>query len=211
MQKVVISVGGSLINPGEINVAFLKQLKKFVTTSKNKFILVAGGGVNARTYAHAGKELGVKEFGRDLLGIQATLLNAELLRQMFKAPPVLQEPKKTSSKVTIAGGWLPGCSTDFDAVLWADKTGAKTIVNLTNVDYVYDEYPNGTPQKYLTWKDYRKMANGRWTPGMHIPFDPVASRAAEKARMKVFIINGNKLKEINKALQGKKFTGTVIG
>lgn len=211
MQKVVMSVGGSLINPGKINTKFLKQLKMFVMKSPHKFILVAGGGINARMYAQAGKELGVKEFGRDLLGIQATLLNAELLRQMFKAPPVLQEPKKTNSKITMAGGWLPGCSTDLDAVLWADKNSGRTIINLTNVDYVYDKYPNGTVYKYLTWKDYRKLIADKWTPGMHAPFDPVASRAAEKARMKVFIINGNKLKEINKALQGKKFTGTVIG
>ncbi len=211
MQKVVISVGGSIINPGKINTKFLKQLKTFVLKSPHKFILIAGGGVNARAYAHAGKELGVKEFGRDLLGIQATLLNAELLRQMFKAPPVMQEPKKTTSRITIAGGWLPGCSTDLDAVLWADKIGTRTIINLTNVDYVYSKYPNGTAYKYLTWKDYRKLISDKWTSGMHAPFDPVAARAAQKARMTVHIINGNKLKEITKALQGKRFTGTVIG
>ena len=217
MQKtVVMSVGGSLINPGQIQIEFLKRLKSFVLKGSIKFILVCGGGINARMYPNAAKEFGVSNEGRDWIGIAATVLNAELFRQIFKAPPVQQEPKNMPfKKVLVAAGWLPGCSTDYDAVLWAKKLGAKYVVNLTNTDYVYTKDPkkfkDAVPLKKLSWSEYKKLISAKWSAGLSTPFDPVASRAAEKSRLKVLLINGKRLNELNKALNGKSFVGTVIG
>ena len=52
MKKVVISVGGSAINPGKIDIRFLKELKRVVLnfSRRNKVILVCGGGYLAREY-----------------------------------------------------------------------------------------------------------------------------------------------------------------
>ena len=216
MQKiVVISVGGSLINPGQIQVDFLKHLKSFVAKSPCKFILVCGGGKPAREYIAAAKEFGVSNVGRDWVGIAATLLNAELLRQIFNSPPVEQEPRKMNfKKVFVASGWLPGCSTDYDAVLWAKKFGVKQVFNLSNTDYVYSKDPrkfsDAKPFKHLSWPEYRKMISSKWEAGVSAPFDPIASKAAEKSKMKVFVINGQKLGELHKAIIGKSFVGTVI-
>jgi uridylate kinase len=217
MQKtVVMSVGGSLINPGEIQVSFLKRLKSFVLRSPIKFILVCGGGINARMYPNAAKEFGVSNEGRDWIGIAATLLNAELLRHIFRAQKVQQAPKKLLfKKVLVAAGWLPGCSTDYDAVLWAKEMGARYVVNLTNTDYVYTKDPrkfrDARPLRKLSWSEYKKLISAKWSAGLSTPFDPVASRAAEKCRLKVLLINGKRLNELNKALNGKSFIGTVIG
>jgi uridylate kinase len=216
MKTVVMSVGGSLINPGQIQIEFLKKLKSFVEKSPYKFIIVCGGGYSARAYITASKEFGVKPIGWDEIGIKATVLNAELLRHIFKAPPALQKPAKTNfKKVLIAAGWLPGCSTDYDAVLWAKKFNVKEVFNLSNTDYVYTKDPklfaDAKPLKKLSWKDYKKTISQKWVAGLNTPFDPVASKAAEKAKMKVICINGQKLKELDKYMKGKKFTGTVIG
>ncbi len=216
MQKIVVmSVGGSLINPGQIQVDFLRRLKSFVSRSPYKFVIVCGGGYNARVYPNAAKEFGIGNVGRDEIGIKATLLNGELLRHIFKAPPVLQEPQKmTFGKVLVAAGWLPGCSTDYDAVLWAKKLGAKIVFNLSNTDYIYTKDPrkfrDAKPIKQLSWRAYKRMISAKWSAGMSSPFDPVASRAAEKWKMRVIVINGQKLGELSKAITGKSFVGTVI-
>jgi len=217
MQKIVVmSVGGSLINPGQIQVEFLKRLKSFIDNSPHKFIIVCGGGITSRTYGAAAKEFGVDNKGKDEIGIKATVLNAELLRQIFKSPPVQQAPRKMPfRKVLVAAGWLPGCSTDYDAVLWAKRFGIKKVFNLSNTDYVYTKDPkkfkDAKPIKRISWRDYRKMISSKWSANLSTPFDPVASRAAEKATMKTFIINGKKLNELSKAMRNKPFVGTVIG
>ncbi len=216
MQKIVVmSVGGSLINPGQINIDFLKRLKSFINNSAHKFVIVCGGGFPARLYSHAGREFGVSSIGQDEIGMKATFLNAELVRQIFKASEVRQEPKKISfKKVLIAAGWLPGCSTDYNAVVWAKKFGVKEVFNLSNTNYVYDRDPklfsDARPIKSISWKDYRKMITSKWSPGLNTPFDPVASKAADKWKMRVFCINGQRLDELDKAINNKSFIGTVI-
>jgi uridylate kinase len=216
MQKIVVmSVGGSLINPGQIQIDFLKSLKSFIDSSPHKFLIVCGGGITARSYGAAAMEFGVDNKGRDEIGIKATLVNGELLRHIFKAAEVQQEPKKIQfKKVLVAAGWLPGCSTDYDAVLWAKKFGAKEVFNLSNTDYVYTKDPkfsDAKPLKKISWKDYKKMISSKWSAGLSTPFDPVASRAAEKWKMRAISINGQKLDELHKAINGKPFVGTIIG
>ncbi len=218
MQKrvVVLSVGGSLINPGQIQVDFLKRLKSLVAGSPHKFIIICGGGIQARLYQAAGKEFLLDNKALDEVGIKATVLNAELVRHIFRALPVQQEPKKINfKKVLVAAGWKPGCSTDYDAVLWAGKCNAKEVINLSNTDYVYTKDPkkfyDAKPLKKVSWKDYRKMIAGEWSAGLSTPFDPVASKAAERLKLRVFAINGQKLEELSKALNGRSFVGTVIG
>lgn len=218
MQKklVVVSLGGSLVNPGKINVSFLKRLKSFVKTSPFKFVFVCGGGFNARAYARAAKSLGILSVGQDEIGIKATLLNAELVRQIFSAPPVQQVPKKqVFKKVLVASGWKTGHSSDFDAVLWAVKFRQRVVFNLTNVDYVYDRNPlkfrNALPIKMLSWKEYGRLFSSKWVSGLNVPFDPVASALAERSCMRVFSINGSGLDRLKKAINGLPFVGTVIG
>src|SRR6185369_7762267 len=91
-EKVVLSVGGSLIVPnGGIDTDFLNKLNEFIRTKlsekKNRqFFLVIGGGGTARHYRDAGRavigELDVEDL--DWLGIHATRLNAHLIRTIFR-------------------------------------------------------------------------------------------------------------------------------
>ena len=112
----------------------------------------------------------------------------------------------------IASGWRPGFSTDYDAVLLARNFNTKTILNLTNTKYVYDKDPakhmDAKPIKSLSWRDFRKIVGDVWKPGMNAPFDPVASKLAERLHMKVIIMSG--LSSLDNFLSGKNFNGTVI-
>ena len=53
------------------------------------------------------------------------------------------------------------------------------------------------------------MVGDKWDPGLHAPFDPVASKHAQKEKMKV-VIMGKNLKNLDNFLNGKRFKGTVV-
>jgi uridylate kinase len=225
MAKIyVISLGGSLVVPNEINIKFLSLFKNIIEKKikeNKKFIIIVGGGKTARNYQNAAKALTkVSNEDLDWLGIHATRINAHLLLTIFRKYAyfrIIKNPKEKISfkeKILIAAGWKPGFSTDYDAVLLAKTYGSDTIINLTNVDYVYDKDPNkfksAKPFKEISWKDYLKLIEQKWIPGMSAPFDPIASKLAQKFKFKVIILNGRKLKNLENYLANKSFKGTII-
>ena len=225
VNTIVISLGGSLIVPQEINAAFLKKFKKLILNfirKGNKVIIVCGGGRICRKYNAAAEKVfkGVLDVDLDWLGIAATKLNAELLRVIFSRlayEKVLDNPTKkvkTNKKILIGSGYRPGSSSDKDAVLLARTYSASSVINLTNVDYVYDKNPkkfkNAKPLKNITWPEFRKIVGTKWDPGSNVPFGPPAARLAQKIGLEVIIINGAKLKNLSNMLSGKNYIGTII-
>jgi uridylate kinase len=220
----VVSLGGSLIVPEAVDVGFLKSFRAFVLQRirKERLCIITGGGRTARNYASAAAAVTpLDREDLDWLGIHATRLNAHLIRTILRDvahPRIVKnptEPVKFTEDVLVAAGWKPGCSTDYDAVLLAERLGARLLVNLTNTDYVYDKDPrrfrDAKPLKALSWREFRKMVGDTWDPGMNVPFDPVASRRASELGMRVLIINGKDLANLAAALDGRPFTGTTIG
>ena len=187
-----------------------------------KFILIIGGGSTARNYQDALKgTIKISETDLDWMGIEATIINANFVRLMFGElayKDVITNPTKkikTNKSIIVAAGYKPGCSTDYDAVLFAKTYGAIEVLNLSNIEYVYDkdpkEFSDAKKIENIDWKTFRKEIVGDiWQPGKSAPFDPVASKAAEKLKLKVSILQGTNLLEVKKALGGKKFRGTVI-
>jgi uridylate kinase len=223
-ELIVLSLGGSIVVPGEINIKFLKRFKGLLLRKiKNgqRFIIVVGGGKTARNYQNAADKVSkLNNEDLDWLGIHSTRLNAHLLRTIFRkyADPVINTNPTKASKfkedILIAAGWKPGFSTDFDAVILAKKYGAKKVINMSNIDYVYDIDPRKSvlakPLPNLSWKEYRKLVGNKWHPGSNAPFDPIASKKAENFGLKVVILNGSNLTNFNNYLNNKKFKGTVI-
>ena len=130
----------------------------------------------------------------------------------------MKDPRKRIAfreKILIAAGWEPGFSTDYDAVLLARQFKVSTLVNLSDVDYVYDKDPkyhrSAKPIKNMGWKKFRSIVGNKWDPGLNKPFDPIASREAQKLGMRVVIMKGSGLKNLDSFLSGGKFRGTVIG
>lgn len=221
---VVLSLGGSLIIPKTgFDIQFLAGFKKMILelTQKHRFIIICGGGQTARNYQAVVRELGelVPE-DIDWIGIHATRLNAHFMRTIFRQwahPVVVKNPTRKlqwTQDILIGAGWQPGCSTDYDAVMLANLYGAKTVINLSNIEYVYDSDPRQNPQakkiEKISWPDFRKIVGDKWEPGSNVPFDPVASREAAGAKMRVIIMNGLNLVEVKKAISNKKFKGTIV-
>ena len=225
MKTTIISLGGSIIVPDQIDIPFLKKLKKLILNLVKKgerFVLVCGGGSTCRKYQQASNKLTTpNNIDKDWIGIMATRLNAELVRVMFKEhayDKVIYNPHekiRTRKKIIIAAGFEPGCSTDTDAVILAKQFKAKLIINTTNTDYVYDKdprkYKTAQAIKELTWPEFKRIIGGEFLPGMHAPFDPIAGKLAMKNQMEVAIVNGTKLSNLKKLLEGKKFVGSMIG
>jgi len=221
-EAIIISLGGSLVAPGEIDINFLKEfkqsLKKYLN-SKQIFILVGGGKI-ARNYQKALLEFGAKPSNRDWIGIDVTKLNAEVVKTLFNRcayPKTITDPNKkikTTKTVVVGAGWKPGWSTDYDAVLIAKNNNIKTIINLTNVDYVYDknpnEFPDAKPLKEVDWKSFERIVGDKWMPGLSMPFDPRASKMAGRLGLRVIMINGKNLERLEDFLSGKPFIGTII-
>jgi len=220
-EVVVISLGGSVIVPDQIDIEFLKDFRKLIKSQlgKYKFIIITGGGKTARRYQKAAKAIvKVSRDDLDWIGIHSTRLNGHLLRTIFRdvaEPALVKNPtsKFKFEKVLIAAGWEPGWSTDTDAVLLAKNIGAKIVVNITNIDYLHDKNPekfkNTKIIKKIDWKGFRKIVGNKWDPGMSAPFDPVASKIAQHSGMKLILL-GRKLKNLKNFLDGKKFEGSVV-
>lgn len=222
-EKIVISLGGSLIVKDRVDMAFLKKFKKFILkhTQTKQFYIITGGGKPAREYARAAAKISrISPKTRDWIGIKTTRLNAELVKAMFGKyayQKIITNPKqkiRTNKPVILAAGYRPGSSSDLDAVIIAKTAGTKEIINLTDVDYVYDKNPrkyrNAKPLKKTDWNTFRKIIPNKWKYGMNVPFDPVASKEAQKLGLRVIVMNGKKINEVNKLFHNKKFKGTVI-
>ncbi len=224
---IVISVGGSLIVPGKgINYTFLSSLNSFIRTeiSRGKrFILVAGGGSTARQYRDAGKAVigNITEADLDWLGIHATRLNGHLLRTIFQDvahPRIVENYDKKlwhwREPIVIGAGWKPGWSTDYCAVILARDYGGKLIINLSNIDWVYDKDPNRYKDakiiKKMTWDELENLIGTKWVPGMNAPFDPVATQLAKSLELTVVVTSGTDFKNLKKIIDGQGAKGTVI-
>jgi len=221
MRSFVISLGGSILVPDKINVNFLKRFRKLILkhSQKNKFIIITGGGKTCRRYQKAARSV-TKVIDEDLdwIGIHSTRLNAHLLRTVFRniaCPKIVKDPTKkiVFKKLLIGAGWKPGCSTDYDAVVLAKTYGVKTVINITNVDYLHDKNPAIYKKtkiiKEANWKTMRIIVGSKWTPGLNSPFDPEAVKLAQKLKLKLVLI-GPDLKNLDNLLHNKKFKGSVV-
>lgn len=223
-ERVVVSVGGSLIVPDGIDVEFLTNFKTLILEKVQRgltFSIIAGGGKTARRYQEAANAVTpLSRHDLDWIGIHSTRLNAQLLRNIFVGyahSQIIKNPTidiEAEEPLIIAAGWQPGCSTDYDAVLVAKNIGASRLVNLSNIDYVYDSDPKKNPNakkiEKISWADFRNVIPKEWDPGLSSPFDPVAAKEAEALGLEVAIINGEKLEEFSNYLDSKPFIGTVI-
>jgi uridylate kinase len=214
-----------LIVPDAIDTIFLRNFRELILRKVKQglsFYIITGGGKLARNYQDAARaargDLPVEDV--DWLGIHSTRLNAQLMRTLFMEEAqarIVKNPTRgihANRSILIGAGWKPGRSTDYCAVMAARKLGAHKLVNLSNIDYVYDsnpkDNPNASPLPKVGWEEFRKLIPTEWDPGLSSPFDPVAAREAHEHHLEVAVINGGNLSEFEKYLDGESFTGTVI-
>ncbi|MEK9153749.1 MAG: UMP kinase [Patescibacteria group bacterium] len=224
-KTFVISLGGSVMCPDKLDEKFIKNFRDFILRFvKNgyKFIIITGGGKLARQYQTAGANIAkITPAEKDWLGIEATKLNALLLKIIFqqKAHPQLLDEKgavKNFGKypIVVGCGWAPGWSTDYIAVQAAVNFKIRAVINLGKPHFVYtanpDKDPTAKPLTQVSWQDYFKIIPKKWTPGLSTPFDPTASRLAQKNKITVIVADGCNLPNFQKILNNQKFKGTTI-
>ncbi|MBP7708204.1 UMP kinase [Candidatus Pacearchaeota archaeon] len=226
MKKVIVlSLGGSLIVPNEIDLKFLKEFRNVIlkNTPKYKFVIVCGGGSVARTYIKALKSDGKKEYLQDLIGISVTRLNARFLAYLFGKDPEWGIPHDMDhienllkkNDVVFCGGlrYAPEQTSDTTAVRLAHYLKTD-FVNLTNVKGLYDK----NPSKFKDAKFIKKITiDGlnkivmiiEQQPGMHAPVDHSAMKIIKLHGIKTTIL-GKDMKNFDNFLNGKQFVGSVI-
>ncbi len=226
-ERIVISLGGSLIVPENIDSDFVKKFKETILShvkEGKKFVIITGGGRTSRKYTDAlsviMQDVTTKQL--DWLGIYATRLNAHMLQMAigedFAKREIIEnldEDIDFSTPIRIGGGTKPGHSSDGAAVEIAKKIGAKKIINLSNIDHVYDSDPrkNSNAKKFekISWSQYLDLIPKEWTPGLSTPFDPIASKEAQESGIQVIIMNGKPTSNLDTYLSGGELDGTLIG
>ena len=224
----VLSLGGSIVAPDSPDADFIHAFSIVVRTwldadPVRRLILVVGGGGPARAWQKAYRdavETPVPD-AQDWIGIMATRLNAQLVRALFLdlcPQEVVYDPTAVSifgGRILVAAGWKPGFSTDYDAVVLAERFQADTVVNLSNIAKVYTadprKDPSAKPIDNIAWPDFRALVGDEWSPGKNVPFDPIASKRAEELGLKVICAAGRDLKNLESLLNGQPFLGTTIG
>ncbi len=223
-EYIVISLGGAIIVPEQVDTSFIKN---FTDTIKSyvdhgyRFVIITGGGKLCRDYNKIAASLGSpSKKDLDWLGIATTRLNAELVRIAFgdyAYKNIIMDPDNippTDKPIILGGGWKSGNSSDLAAVHCAFGVSAKKVLNLSNIDFVYDKDPKKFPEakaiKNSTWPDFRTLLPTEWQPGLSSPFDPIAAEEAESAKLEVVIMNGRNIENLKNYLDGKKFIGTTV-
>ncbi len=224
-MRAVVKLGGALFSR-DPDVTALKEMGKVLggfVGEGNQLVLVAGGGENARTYISAARKLGAEESTCDLLGIQITRANAELLRLALgsiassKIPTTLSDLPHCvgSGKAVVMGGLQPGQSTNAVAALAAEITRAEILVNGTDVDGVYTEDPKKNPKaKLIRSVQVGKLLNwamsGEVFAGRYELLDPLAIKIMQRARIPTRFVSLSDPGNILAALQGKDIGTRVL-
>jgi uridylate kinase len=224
-KVIVISLGGSLIVPDEVNVRFLKEFKSVLLRNyKNyKFVVVCGGGSVARKYINALRSVGIPEIYQSQAGISATRMNARFMSYFFDQDQEKGIPhnKRTLKRyvrrmdVVFCGAleYKPKQTSDSTAAEIA-KMFNSIFINLTNVSGLHDKNPKKFKDaKFIpaiSWKNFDIMANkSKFMPGQHFILDQTASKIIMEKKITTYIL-GENMKELDNLLKGKKFKGTII-
>ncbi|MDD3398735.1 MAG: UMP kinase [Candidatus Methanomethylophilaceae archaeon] len=224
MDKVVVSIGGSILIPDKDDSSYIRELSALLRELVQDFqiVVICGGGKISRYYANTGRELGGDTFQLDELGIMITRANAGLLRialgdlRVEELPLDAERAAALSApgNVVVMGGTVPGHTTDAVSAMVAKALGADRIVNATSVDAVYSEDPRHNPdaERYtdMTIDQLAGIVYSEHGAGKSSVFDPLGIRIAKENAIDIVIVDGRDLGELANAIRGQGFRGTLV-
>lgn len=204
---------------------YLSELAQMLVdvSSRSKLYIVAGGGRIARFYIRSGRALGATEEYLDLMGIDATRLNARLVIAALKGHACPEPPKDyeealragSSYPVVVMGGVVPGVTTDAVSARLAERVKATRLVNATSVDGAYTADPkkdsNAKRIPRMSHEELAKLVSGTAKgAGPTTVFDPVGADVLLRSRIPLTIVDGRSVKNLKLALEGEDCMGTVV-
>ena len=206
-MRAVLKIGGSLLYDKDGNI-LVEKVRNYAAAIKSlvkdghSLVVVVGGGIPARVFISAARDLGASEAQCDWLGIKLARNNAELLCAGLgdiAYPKIVEtldelEVAVKLGKVVLMGGLIPGQSTNAVAALAAETVNAENLFNATNVDGVYDRDPKESGAKRfdtITIVELKKVLSGGGTKaGEYKLFDSVAIRVVERSKIPTVIFDG---------------------
>lgn len=225
-MKVIVKLGGSVLQnkEGNINTALIHRYSNLIkqyTQKEYSFHIVTGGGQTARKFIKASAEWKVSQFFSDLIGIYATRLNALLIISSLESHAYPRVPESwdavlealTTGKILVLGGMQPGQSTNAVAALLAELTNADLLINLTNVDGVYNKPPIEKNAKLLPKLTYDELEQiiltNEQKAGKYSLFDVTALSITKRSGIPIAFINGLNPDNFTALLNGNQ-SGTFV-
>lgn len=227
-MKLVISIGGSILAPDGADYEYIKKfsslIREIAKNNENKIGIVVGGGKIARQYIEPARKLGASEFFCDLIGINATHLNARVLIASL-SDISSSEPCETitdaerelkNNNVVIMGGTHPGHTTDGVAAMLSEYINADLFVIATSTDYVYTKdprkYKDAEKLETLGYDDLIKISGQvELGAGSSTIVDLVAANIIKRSKLMTYVLHAADLLNLKKAINGEDFVGSVIG
>jgi len=220
-MAVVFSFGGSIFNDPELLLEYILYIENLAKTEQVG--IVVGGGKLAREYIKYVKKMSKNEVIQHMAGTLATKENAAELCELIEGanpvpPETFDEALDFAGQfpIVVMGGTIPYITTDTGAIILGSLLDAKKVINMTNVDYLYNKDPNKFKNaKKITTMSKKKfldfvIKNDKRRPGEHFIVDSIAAFLLQKTKSNLYIVDGTDLENVDKAVKGKKFKGTVI-
>ena len=227
MNRIVFSIGGSILfdENGNLkieNLEIIKEVIGILVKENFKVGVCVGGGIYARKYIEEGEKVNLSVYDQHYLGLLITQINAYLLAKYLKLGKVYYSfyeitRELDKNNVFIIGGLVPGFTTDVDTAILAKAINSKVLINVTNVDGIYDKDPRKFKDakliKKISYEDFLKLAkNFKSKPGVNFVFDPRAVEILKGSNVKIFVVNVKELKKLINFLIGKEreYPGSLI-
>lgn len=226
-MRAVLKIGGSLLYDKDGNI-LVEKVRSYASAIKSlvkdghSLVVVVGGGIPARVFISAARDLGASEAQCDWLGIKLARNNAELLCAGLgdiAYPKIVEtldelEVAVKLGKVVLMGGLIPGQSTNAVAALAAETVNAETLFNATNVDGVYDRDPKESGAKRfdtITIVELKKVLSGGGTKaGEYKLFDSVAIRIVERSKIPTVIFDGRNPDNLTRVFRGENIGTRIV-
>ncbi len=224
LMKLILKLSGKIFDEEDPEkLITLKEVVKDLINEGNRVGIVTGGGNTARKYISLARKMGSNEAYLDLLGIWASRLNAYLVvfslndLAYMKVPESLEDFIQAWSygKVVVTGGFQPGQSTAAVSALVAEASSADLLIIATNVDGVYDRDPRVYKDAKLLAKiNTEKLkeileSSQSVKAGTYELLDPMAIKIIERSKIKVIVMNYNKLGKLKDIITGKEISTLV--
>jgi len=213
-----------IYNSHDINLPYLSSTVELIAKYPEcKFFYVVGGGNVARRYIEAARKYGIDKQGQDMLGIEATRMNALLFALMLAKNGIRNMNVENifemhpyffkQYQVFVTGGTIPGHTTDRVAVQVAAIFGCEEMINVTEVGYIYDKDPKVHPDARMLEEVRGSELIAKWgiehQPGMNLPIEPRAVQEALEHKIKIYVI-GPSIDDLERVITGNGYKGTLI-
>ena len=221
-MKIVMKIGGSLLFDADQQYKLDRykeyaQLIQQLTNTDHEIILVVGGGSLAKSLVEKGKLLSGERAALDYLGIAATWICAQLMitalgKLAYPVPVMTEEQLLTLQKdgrLLVLGGLEPGQSTNAVAARVAELTQSEVLINITDVEGVYDRDPKQSNKAkllpLLTVRQLQTIINPLdCEPGTYPLFDKRALEIIQRSGIEVWFVSGLDTEKIFHAIKTKK-------